>query len=674
VKRETAKEKIKELCKEIKKHNRLYYVLNRPEIQDIEYDRLYRQLDKLEKKFPEFATADSPTRKIGEEIAEGFKSVKHLSPMLSMDNTYSHEELRNFDKRIKKTLKKDVNIEYAVELKIDGASIVLLYKNGKFVRGATRGDGIKGDDVSNNLKTIKYIPMKLGSFPSNKYSNMPSVIEVRGEAYMSRKAFKELNRKRKQLDQPIFANPRNACAGSLKLLDPKIASGRHLEIWIWGIGYCQGIYFDTHLNVLNYLKENNFRVNPNIKLCGSIEEVIKYCDSWQNKKNDLDYGIDGMVIKVNSLKDQLVLGRTSKSPRWMIAYKFPAEKAVTKLLKVDFQVGRTGVITPVAIMKPVKISGTTVSRATLHNFDEIKRLNVRIGDYIYVEKSGEIIPKILGVANEKRKRKTEKILTPKTCPSCGSHLTRDDEGVAIRCDNAGCPEQLKKNLEHFASKSSMDIEGMGKSICDIMVHKKLIRDYSDIYKLEFGDIRKLEGFADKRARNLLNSIEKSKSNDLSRLIFGLGIRHVGTRAAWILASRFGSIDSIKKASRNDFVNIREIGPVMAESIYKFFKNPKNTEIINKLIKYGVNTEQENRQTKSVLSGKTFVVTGTLEEYSRDEIEILMRTFGAEVTTNVSKKTDFLLCGKNAGSKLAKAKTLGIKIIDEREFKKIIGKK
>ena len=669
MKRDTARKKIEGLRKKINKHNKLYYVENKPEIPDAEYDRLYKELERLEKEFPEFITPDSPTQRVGEEAIEGFVTVKHLSPMLSMDNTYSHEELREFDKRVKKGLKGQ-KIEYAVELKIDGVSVVLLYKQGKFLRGATRGDGIKGDDISNNVKTVKSVPM---GFPSKK-AKIPSIIEIRGEAYMTKAGFEKLNKDRIKKKETLFANPRNACAGSLKLLNSRITQNRHLDMWIWGIGHFEGVKLDTHYEVLEYLKKSGFRVNHNYKLCPSIEDVIKYCDSWQDKKEPLDYEIDGMVIKVNSLKQQEALGRTTKSPRWMIAYKFPAEKVLTKLLKVKMQVGRTGIITPVAIMKPVRVSGTTVSRATLHNFDEIRRLDIRIGDYIYIEKSGEIIPKVLRVSKEKRRGKPTPIKVPRVCPSCASPLHRDPEEVAIRCDSVACPAQLKKNLLHYVSKNAMDIEGMGDAIVDMLVDKKMIKDFSDIYRLKFDNIKRLERFADKSARNLIEAIEKSKSNDVHRLIFGLGIRHVGTRAAWILASGFGSLDKIKNTSRENFTNINEIGPVMAESIYDFFKTPKNIEIIKKLKLAGVKIEQKIRLKKSPLKEKTIVVTGTLEGYTRQAIEGLIRTLGGNVSSSVSKNTDFLLCGKEPGSKFEKAGALGVKIINEKEFKRMIGEK
>jgi len=670
MKKEKAKRKIGQLKKEINRHNRLYYVENKPEISDAEYDRLYKELESLEKEYPEFITADSPTQKVGGEVIEGFEVVTHLSPMLSMDNTYSHEELREFDKRVKKFLKED-NIDYTVELKIDGVSVALLYRNGKFVRGATRGDGIRGDDISNNVKTIKSVPM---DFSFKMHKKNPDVAEVRGEAYMTKKVFEEINKEKKKMKGPLFANPRNACAGSLKLLDSRITAKRSLEMWIWGIGYYENIDFESHHEVLKCLKESGFKVNPNHKLCGSIEEVMEYCDSWQDKKENLDYEIDGMVIKVNNLNWQKKLGQTSKSPRWMIAYKFPAEKVLTKLLDVSMQVGRTGIVTPVAVMKPVRISGTTVSRATLHNFDEINRLDARIGDYIYVEKSGEIIPKVVRVAKEKRARNTRAIKAPSDCPSCGSPLTRDPEEVAIRCDNAACPEQLKRNLFHFVSKSAMDIEGMGEAVINMLVDKKMLKDFSSIYGLKFEELKKLERFADKSASNLIEAIEKSKSNELHNLIFGLGIRHVGTRAAWILASEFCSIDKIKEAKIEDFMMINEIGPVMAESIHNFFKTPKNIEIIEKLKQKGINTFKiKELKEGRLFSGKTIVLTGTLEGFSREKIENLIRSLGGNASRSISKNTDFLLCGKEPGSKLDKAKELGVKIIDEKEFKKMIGK-
>jgi len=671
MKKKDAKKRIEYLKKEMNRHNTLYYRENKPEISDVEYDRLYKELEGLEKSFPELLTLDSPTQLVGGGVIDGFVAVKHLSPMLSMDNTYSHEEVKEFDKRVKKILGTK-KVEYMLELKIDGVSVSLVYENGEFLRGATRGDGTKGDDISNNLKTIKNIPAELLKAEDNK---IPSVIEIRGEAYIPRKWFEKLNKGRKENDETLLANPRNACAGSLKLLDSKETAKRHLDMFIWGTGHYEGIDFDTHYEVLEYLKKNGFNVIPYYKLCSSIEEAIKYCDMWQDKRKELEYETDGMVIKVNSLKAQKTLGRTTKAPRWIIAYKFPAEQAVTRLKEVRIQVGRTGTITPVAIMKPVRISGTTVSRATLHNFDEIKRLGVKINDYIYIEKSGEIIPKVIKVAKEKRKGKEREIKVPRVCPSCKSVLHKDPEEVALRCDNIACPAQLKQKILHFASRNAMDIEGMGVSVVDLLVDKKLVKDFSDIYHLKLDDLKELDRFADKSASNLITAIEKTKTNELHRLIFALGIRHVGTHAAWLLASQFGSLDKIKNEPKDSLLTIHEIGTVMAESIYDFFKTPKNIEVLNKLEKAGVRMEGKTSiKATSGMAGKALVVTGTLSEYSRSEAEDLIRKSGGVISSSVSKKTDFLLCGKDPGSKLDRAKALGVKVIDEKEFKKIIGEK
>ena len=670
MKRKKAEERIKKLRQEITHHNKLYHTENKPEISDREYDLLYKELERLEKKFPEFVTPDSPTRKVGGKILEGFISVRHLAPMLSMDNTYSHEEMRALDKRVKKGLNKK-NVEYAVELKIDGASVNLVYENGKFLRGSTRGDGSQGDDISNNIKTIKSIPMRLAS---SKHKKIPRVIEIRGEAYMPKKWFNKLNRERKINEEPLFANPRNACAGSLKLLDSRETAKRHLDMLVWGVGHYEGISFTTHCETLEYLK-SGFKVNPYYKLCNSIDEVIKCCEMWKDKRQDLEYETDGMVVKVNSVEAQNILGSTTKAPRWIIAYKFPALQALTRLKQVQFQIGRTGVITPVAVMRPVRLSGTTVSRATLHNFDEIKRLDIKIGDYVYIEKSGEIIPKVIKVAKDKRTGKEKEITVPKLCPSCGSRLHRDPDGVALRCNDVACPYQLKQRILHFASRNAMDIEGMGKAIVDMLVDNKLVKDFSGIYNLSLEDLLGLDRFQEKSARNLIGAIETSKGNDLHRLIFGLGIRHVGTHAAWVLASLYSSLEELSQQSTEALMGINEIGSVMAESIHSFFRTPKNTEVIEKLKKAGVKIEEKARiKSKGDLLGKTIVVTGTLELYSRNEIEELIRHAGAKASSSVSKNTDFLLYGKNPGSKLEKAKTLGINIISEKEFKKMIGAK
>ncbi len=662
------KEKAEKLRDTLKHHDRLYYVLDKPEIADQEYDRLYRQLKDLEDAHPELITPDSPTQRVGGEPVKGFKAVRHIAPMMSLDNTYSAEEIRQFDNRVRKNLGPE-RIEYVVELKFDGVSISLLYEKGQWALGSTRGDGLEGDDVSVNLKTIRSIPLEF----SREVKKVPKLIEVRGEVYMTKKAFEALNRRKEKAGEELFANPRNAAAGSLKLLDPKIVAGRGLDIYVWGIGHCEGMDFKTHTEVLDYLKECGFKVNPHYKLCRTIDEVIEYCNSWEDKREKIDCEIDGMVLKVNDLSQREKLGVTSKSPRWSIAYKFPAEKALTEVRDIIVQVGRTGTITPVAILEPVHLSGTTVSRATLHNFDEIERLDVRIGDKVYVEKSGEIIPKVLSVAMEKRTGAERAFRVPAKCPVCGSKLVKLPEEVAVRCENVGCPAQIKEAVLHFASRNAMDIENMGDAIVDQLVDKAMIKDYGDIYYLKPGDVKALERMAEKSAGNLISAIEKSKSGDLNRLIYALGIRHVGERAAWVLASHFGKIEKLQEAAVEELTDIHEIGPVMAGSIYNFFRNKENMKILKKLKDAGVNMSALQVPKKSgALAGKTIVITGTLKSLTRPEAEELVRRSGGNASSSVSKNTDFLVAGGDPGSKLEKAKALGVKIIGEEEFKKITG--
>ena len=661
------KNEIEKLKAAIKRHDRLYYIENRPEISDAEYDRLMKRLAVLEKEHPENARPDSPTQRVGGEPIKGFKNLKHMVTMLSMDNTYSAQEIRDFDKRVKKNLATK-NVEYVAELKIDGASISLLYKNGKFVRGATRGDGATGDDVTHSLKTIRSIPLSM----QDSDISIPSVVEVRGEVFMNHKTFMELNKTAQKNNERIFANPRNAAAGSLKLLDPRIVAQRHLDVFIYGVGHFEGVEFKTQYEVLEFLKKAGFKTNPHIKKFQDIGETIKYCDKWEKKKNELDYDIDGMVLKVNSLKAQSTLGVTTKSPRWMISYKFPAQKAATKVKDIIVQVGRTGALTPVAILEPVQISGSVVSRSTLHNFDEIERLDVKIGDTVLIEKSGEIIPKVVEVLKQKRSGKEKSFKIPLKCPVCGSKTVKDTGEVALRCDNVSCPAQLKEAILHFASRNAMDIEGLGEAVVGQLVDRKLISDYGDIYRLTVAQIKGLERMAQKSAENLVDAIDKSKSKDLNRLIFGLGIRHVGVHAAWILAQTFGSIKTISGLASEELTKIHEIGQVMAQSIHGFFKTKENISVIRKLKNAGVKTEQARKHSKAPkLEGKTIVVTGTLLEFTRTGIETLIRQMGGNAATSVSANTDFLVAGENAGSKLDKAKKLGVKIIDEKGFKKLL---
>lgn len=663
------KGEIDRLRRAIRRHDHLYYVLNKPEIPDREYDELYGKLKTLEEAHPEYKSPDSPTARVGGEPSEGFPAVRHIVPMMSLDNTYSADEIRQFDKRVRKSTG-SAKVEYCVELKFDGVSISLLYKKGAWVRGATRGDGAEGDDVTVNLKTIRSIPLAF----DDSIKDIPESIEVRGEVYMTRRAFEKINREKDKNGEELFANPRNAAAGSLKLLDPKIAASRGLDIYMWGVGHYEGIDFKTHSEVLEYLKVCGFRVNPHYKVCATIDEVIDYCNSWEDKKEKLEVEIDGMVLKVNSLAQQEELGLTTKSPRWAIAYKFPAERALTKIKEIIVQVGRTGAITPVAILEPVHLSGTTVSRATLHNFDEIGRLDVKIGDMVYVEKSGEIIPKVLEVAKEKRTGHEKAFRVPVGCPACGSKLVRLPEEVALRCENAGCPAQIKEAILHFASRNAMDIEGMGDAAVNQLVDKDMIKDYADIYYLKFDDVKNMERMAEKSARNLMDAIEKSKSRELSRLVFALGIRHVGEHASWIVANHFVKMEKLQAATIEELNGIHEIGSVMALSIFSFFRNKENIRILKKLKDTGLGMSQSAAKGPGIggkLRGKTVVITGTLGSFSRQEAEELVRRSGANASSSVSKNTDFLVAGAEPGSKLDKARALGVKVISEEEFRKLV---
>jgi len=659
-----AKNQIEKLRDEIRHHDYLYYVENKPQISDHEYDILMKRLQKIELENLELITSDSPTQRVSGQPIKAFKSVRHKAPMLSMDNTYTHNELREFDKRVRKNLPQE-KIEYVVELKIDGVSISVLYENGKFAIGSTRGDGETGDDVSVNLRTIRSIPLAMS------IDKAPSLIEIRGEAYITKDGLEKLNKEKKESGEELFVNPRNAAAGSLKLLDSKIVAQRHLNVFFYGVGHFEGIDFKSQYEALEFLKKSGFRTNPNIKKCSDIEEVLDYCDKWEKKKDNLDYDIDGMVIKVNFFSQQKILGATSKSPRWMIAYKFPAERKATILRDILVQVGRTGTLTPVAVLEPVFVSGTTVSRASLHNEDEIERMDVRVGDTVLVEKAGEIIPQIVDVLKEKRTGKEKKFNMPDKCPACGFNVKRIEEEVAVRCDNPVCPAQIKERLKHFAQRTAMDIEGLGEALIEQLVDKGLVRDYADLYSLKKEGIEVLERMGAKSAQNIIDALEQSKSKDLARLIFALGIRHVGEHTAEVLVDKFDTIDKLCGASLEEFQNIYEIGPVVAESAWEFFRNPHTKKLIEKLKAKGLNTSQPKKHTSNKLAGKTFVLTGELDGYSRFDIEVLIKSFGGKTSSSVSKKTDFVIAGSDPGSKYNKAKELGVKIITEREFKDML---
>jgi len=659
-----AEKRIEELRRELKRHNRLYYRENRPVISDTEYDELVNELKVLERENPEFTEKDSPTRTVGARPEEGFAAARHMVPMLSMDNTYSDDELAEFDKRVKRFLGRE-DISYFVELKVDGASISLVYESGRLSRGVTRGDGLAGEEVTANIKTVRDVPEKLRKIDSG-------LIEIRGEVYMDGIEFERLNRSRADSGEDLFANPRNACAGTLKLLDPKMVEKRKLSIFCHGVGFMEGFDIESQSALYDFMKRAGLRVNPEVKKIKDIDDVISYCRNWIDKRDSLDYRIDGMVVKVDSFMQQKALGSTSKSPRWCIAYKFPAERKETKLLDIKVQVGRTGKLTPVAVLSPVKLAGTTVSRSTLHNEDEIRRKDIRLGDRVIVEKSGDIIPQVVRPVKEKRNGSERTFHMPKRCPVCGLKTFKPEGEVDSRCENVKCPAQVRQRIIHFASRNAMDIEGLGEAVVDQLIDARVVGDYGDLYYLEYGDLIKLERFADRSARKLLAAIGRSRENDLPRLIFALGIRHVGQRSAWVLARRFGSLDAVASQGRSSLENIDEIGPVVAGSIMAFFENRDNLSVIEKLKKAGCNTLMKERGEEGPLAGKKFVFTGSLRTMTRADAERLIRRHGGTTSSSVSRDTDFVVTGEEPGSKFRRAQELGITILDEKGFQRFIG--
>lgn len=659
---EDIKKKVKELRKQIDFHNYRYYVLNQPLISDYEYDMLLKELISIEKQYPETISPDSPTQRIGEQLTGGFKEVEHKIPMLSLDNTYSKEEVVEFDKRMQRELGRQA--EYVVELKIDGLAVSLIYKDGVLVQGSTRGDGAVGDDITHNIRTIKSIPLRV-------LTDDPEImdIEVRGEIYMPIDAFRKINEEREEKGEPLFANPRNAAAGTVKHLDPKVAYYRNLDIFIHTVLSSK---YQAHYDALIGLNKAGFKVNPNMKLCKNIDEVFDYCESWKSRRNKLPYGVDGMVIKVNYFEDQEKLGTTEKNPRWSIAYKFPAQQVTTKVEDIVLQIGRTGIVTPVAILTPVKVSGSTVSRATLHNFDELARKDVRVGDTVFIEKGGEVIPEVIKVVLEKRTGKEKKVEIPEKCPVCGSRLVRQEREVAIRCDNPRCPSQVKARIEHFAGRNAMDIEGLGDKVIDQLLNAKLIEDFGDIYFLKREDLLKLEKWAEKSVDNLLYAIEQSKTQAFHKVLFAIGIKNVGTHAARLLAEHFPCIEKLKSAKFEDLVAIPEIGPTIAESVKDFFKDKTNIQVLNKLEKAEVRLRSQKTEVRGQrLKGKTFIFTGSLTSFTREEAKEAIEEIGGRVSSSVSENTDYVIAGESPGSKYDKAQELGIKILDEEEFKKLL---
>jgi DNA ligase (NAD+) len=663
---ENLQKRIKKLRDQIRKHDYLYYVLNQPEISDRQYDKLFAELKDLEQAHPELITPDSPTQRVSGQPLEGFAAVRHAIPMLSMDNTYSADELRAFDERIRKQLGGE-DYDYVVELKFDGLAVSLRYENGRLVTAATRGDGEVGDDVTANVRTIKAVPLALLDG-----GGIPAILEVRGEVYMPTKSFIELNKHRSQTGEPVFANPRNAAAGSLKLLDARITAARNLSFFAYAAGEVSEPLAQTHYETLQNFKQFGLPVNPHNAKAGDIEQVIDICFSWSEKRLTLDYKTDGMVIKINRFDQRDALGATGRAPRWCISYKFAAERAQTTIESIDVQVGKSGILTPVANLVPVQLAGTTVKRASLHNFDELARLDARCGDTVLIEKAGEIIPQVVEVEKELRPAGAVPFKVPAKCPNCGSAVAKDKEGVYIRCVNPDCLGQLKERLRYFAGRDQMDIENLGPALIEQLVESGLVKNFADLYKLQKSDLMTLERMGEKSAENVIAAIEKSKARPLWRLVAALGIRHIGGQSADILAEHFGSLDALMAADVEALQTVEQIGPKIAESVYEYFRNPANRAVIEGLLTAGVRPEQPKKVRRAgELAGKTIVVTGTLEKFTRPQIEQAIKQAGGKPSSSVSKKTDFVLAGKEPGSKLDKARQLGVKVMDEKQFQEII---
>lgn len=667
----TAQKRIMELKKIIQHHNYQYYVLAQPQISDYEYDKLLNELAELEELFPEFITPDSPTQRVGGSPIKEFQTVIHRKPMLSLSNTYSPQEVADWTRRIQTYPGVNPPLEYICELKIDGVAISITYEDGLFKQAVTRGDGTSGDDVSTNVKTILSLPLTLDEDIPEELKN----IEVRGEIYLEKEQLPELNKLRVANNEQPFANPRNAAAGSLKIQDPKVVARRGLKIFIY---YLESIthpdFITTHESELQWIEKLKFPLNLNYQKVTTSEEIVRYWEEWFEKRESLPYEIDGIVVKVNSIEQQKILGNTAKSPRWAIAFKFKAEQATTILREVKWQVGRTGIITPVAIFDPVQLAGTQVTRATLHNTEEIERLDIRIGDKIVVEKAGDIIPKIVQVIPDADHLNRNPLLPPDQCPVCGSRVFKVPEEVAIKCENISCPAQIVRRIQHFASRNAMDIQGLGAAIVDLLVKQQLIKDIGDLYFLKKEQIMHLPGLGEKSADKLISAIEESKNRPLDKIIFGLGIEYVGNTVAKILTSHFKSLSNLKSASFEELTAIEGIGPRIAESIIHFFSETRNLEVIAKLEKAGFRWEAEQSPEESFfnehITGKTFVITGTLESYSREEAKRIIEQFGGKVTGSVSRKTDVVIVGKDPGSKYTKALELNIPIWDENKLKNI----
>lgn len=643
-------------------HNHRYYVLDDPEISDAEYDRLLRELQALEKAHPQFITADSPSQRVGGTAADAFEPVRHTLAMLSLDNALTEQEFLDFDDRTRRLLELE-EVEYICEPKLDGLAVELVYENGSLVVGSTRGDGYVGENVTQNLKTIKAVPLRL-------FEPVPR-LEVRGEVILGISAFRKINQERQANDEPLFANPRNAAAGSLRQLDPQMTASRPLDMYCYGIGQSSGLEFTSHFAMLQAFKKLGLKVNPLIRVCRGGQEALAYHRDMSERRESLPYEIDGIVVKVNRLADQDRLGAKTRSPRWAIAFKFPARQETTQIRDIIVQVGRTGALTPVAIMTPVKIGGVEVSRATLHNQDEIDRKDIRIGDWVLIQRAGDVIPEVVKSFTARRTGEEKRFTLPEQCPVCGSYTVRPEGEAARRCINLSCPAQIKERIHHFAGKHAMDIDGLGEKLIDQLVEKELIRDVADLYFLKQEELAALDRMAAKSAANIIKAIEDSRHRSLDKVLFALGIRFVGEHISRILVQAFGSLEELAAATTEQLLNVHDIGPQVAASVNEFFSSPENRQLLKRLQKGGVVLKQSSSPTGTQLAGKTFVFTGTLTTMTRDEAEALVVRLGGRATSSVSARTDYVVAGEAAGSKLDKARTLGVRVISEQEFKSII---
>ena len=666
---ESVKREVARLRAELHRHNRLYYLEANPEISDKEYDTLMKRLEALEAAHPALVTPDSPTQRVGGEPLEGFATVKHAVPMLSIDNTYNADEIREWDARVRKGLNPGEPIRYVVELKVDGVAVSLRYEGGKFVRGATRGDGETGDDVSSNLRTVRGVPLQLADAP-------PPLLEVRGEVYMTNAELLRLNELRREAGETPFANPRNATAGSLKLLDPKLCAQRRLRFLAHGLGEARGLKASSYSQILDDIKRWGIPIGSNLATYESIDEVIAHANRWESLRNGLDYQTDGLVIKVDDLGQRARLGYRSKSPRWVIAFKYSAEQAITRVLHIGVQVGKTGKLTPVADLTPVLLAGTTVRRATLHNADDIARKDVRVGDTVVIQKAGEIIPQVMRVETEARTGSEQPFTFPTTCPSCGAAAVREPGEVDFRCSNppVKCPDQLAELVRFFASRKAMDVEDLGAKLIHKLIDLKLVRGLADLYRLDEATLADLERMGKKSAQNLVRALDASKTRPLDRLLTGLAIRHVGERGAEILAARFLTLDALRNASLADLEAVPGLGPVVAASVHNYVQDPENNRQLDDLLAVGLRPAPPpalpDEDASLPLAGKTVVITGTLPGRSRAEAEVVIKQLGGKVTGSVSKSTGLLLAGEAPGSKLEKARQLGIPIIDEAELDRL----